>query len=198
MIHLSFELNSNYRLNSYTAVFYWSVLKGRQISLWIRFRNSDDDSALASRFSLVAMERIVDVNFDIRLYGHSMETSGSHSLYIADLSSWTSPKIGNISIDICSTTFAQLRDKLQYERTCDMDRRTRVFQEAISIMDSQPNVFDRPEEDRRTYLIGFVHKGSNRMKISPFDNYQTIECFLEKHSFFSRDLILIPFSQLPQ
>ena len=159
---------------------------------------SDDDLSAASRYSRVVMERIVDLNFDIRLYGHSMDTAGSHSFYIADLSSGASPKIGNISIDICSTTFAQLRDKLQYERTCDMDRRTKVFQEAIYIMDNQPNVFDRPEEDRRKYLIGFVHKGSNRMKISPFENNQIIECFLEKHTFFSRDLILIPFSQLPQ
>ena len=164
----------------------------------VSISNGNDDFATASRFFFLAMERIVDLNFDIRLYGHAMDTAGYHSLYIADLSSGASPKIGNISIDICSTTFAQLRDKLQYERTCDMDRRTKLFQEAIYIMVSQPNVFNRPDEDRRKYLIGFVHKGNNRMKISPFDNNQTIECFLEKHSFFSRDLILIPFSQLPQ
>lgn len=143
------------------------------------------------------MDGTVDLSFDVRVYGHAMDVTRSHSLCVADLPSGTSPKIGNITFDIRSTTFAQLRDKLQYDRTRDMDRRTKMFQEAVYIMDSQPDAFGRPNGDKRKYLIGFVLKGSNLTKISPFDNDQTIECFLENHSFFSRDLILIPFSQLP-
>ena len=115
---------------------------------------------------------------------------------IADMPSGTSSQIGEMIFDIRTMTFKELRDKLQYNRSQDMDRRSLIFQEALSIMDRLPNLFNRPTEDLRKYFFGFVRKDNNELKIVGTEETQTVETFLGRYEFFARNLMLIPFSQL--
>ena len=140
---------------------------------------------------------VVELKFKICVYGHGADNTRSHSFCIADMPSGTSSQIGEMIFDIRTMTFKELRDKLQYNRSQDMDRRSLIFQEALSIMDRLPNLFNRPTEDLRKYFFGFVRKDNNELKIVGTEETQTVESFLGRYEFFARNLMLIPYSQLP-
>ena len=142
-------------------------------------------------------EEAVELKFKVCIYGHGLDITRSHSFCIADMPSGTSPQIGEISFDIRATTFRELRIKLQYSRSNDIDKRSLVFQEAMSIMDRLPNIFNRPKGDLRKYFFGFVRKDNNELKIV-YENEEDhkVESFLGRYEFFARNLMLIPLSQL--
>lgn len=138
------------------------------------------------------------VKFKICIYGLNVDVSRSHAFCIDDMPTGTSPQIGEIVVDSKSTTFKELRNKVQYNRSEDMDRRSLMFQEALSIMDRLPNTFNKPKEDLKKYLFGFVRTDNNELKIVVEDQEgMPIESFLERYEFFARNLMLIPLSQLP-
>mmetsp|Transcript_35696 Transcript_35696/g.33838 ORF Transcript_35696/g.33838 Transcript_35696/m.33838 type:complete len:160 (+) Transcript_35696:20-499(+) len=138
------------------------------------------------------------VKLKICVYGLNVDVTRSHAFCIDDMPTGTSPQIGDIVVDSKSTTFKELRNKVQYNRSEDMDKRSLIFQEALSIMDRLPNTFNKPKEDLKKYLFGFVRRDNNELKIVLGDQEgMAIEIFLERYEFFARNLMLIPLSQLP-
>jgi hypothetical protein len=138
------------------------------------------------------------VKLKICVYGLNVDVTRSHAFCIDDMPTGTSPQIGDIVVDSKSTTFKELRNKVQYNRSEDMDKRSLIFQEALSIMDRLPNTFNKPKEDLKKYLFGFVRRDNNELKIVLDDQEgMAIEIFLERYEFFARNLMLIPLSQLP-
>ena len=132
------------------------------------------------------------------MYGSGVDVTQSHSYCVNDFLNGTSPQIGSIVIDVRTWTFKPLRSKLQYERSEDMDKRSLVFQETLHTMSRLPNLYDRPKSDLRQYLFGFVRKDNNELKIVEEDQENLIiEQFLGRYDFFSRNLMLIPLSQIP-
>lgn len=141
-------------------------------------------------------KEVLELKFKVCIYGHGLDVTRSHSFCIDDMPSGTSPQIGEIVFDIRATTFKELRTKLQYSSRNDIDKRSLLFQEAMSIMDRLPNIFNRPKADLRKYCFGFVRKDNNELKIVDAEEDQTVESFLGRYEFFARNLMLIPLSQL--
>ena len=139
----------------------------------------------------------ITLKFRVYVYGNGRDPTLSHSYCLDDFPTATSPQIGSIVIDIRAMTFKQLRLKLQYDKSEDMDRRSILFQEALYLMSRLPNIYDRPKRDLREYYIGFVRKDNNELKIVGKDQeHQTVEEFLGRYEFYSRNLMLVPLSQV--
>jgi hypothetical protein len=140
----------------------------------------------------------IQLKFRIYVYGSGVDATKSHSYCLDDFSSGTSPQIGTVVIDIRTWTFKTLRSKLQFECSEDMDRRSLIFQEALHIMSRLPNLYNRPKSDLRQYYFGFVRKDNNELRIvEPDQEDITVEEFLGRYEFYSRNLMLIPLSQIP-
>ena len=139
----------------------------------------------------------INLKFRVYVYGNARDPTLSHSYCLDDFPTATSPQIGSIVIDIRATTFHTLRSKLQFEKSEDMDRRSLIFQEALYLMSRLPNLYDRPKRDLREYYVGFVRKDNNELKIVGRDQeHQTVEEFLGRYEFYSRNLMIIPLSQV--
>lgn len=139
----------------------------------------------------------ITLKFRIYVYGNARDPTLSHSYCLDDFPTATSPQIGSMFVDIRATTFKQLRSRLQFEKSEDMDRRSMIFQEALYLMSRLPNLYDRSKRDLREYYIGFVRKDNNELKIVGKDQeHQTIEEFLGRYEFFTRNLMIIPYSQV--
>ena len=139
----------------------------------------------------------INLKFRVYVYGNARDPTLSHSYCLDDFPTATSPQIGSIVIDIRTTTFHTLRSKLQFEKSEDMDRRSLIFQEALYLMSRLPNLYDRPKRDLREYYVGFVRKDNNELKIVGRDQeHQTVEEFLGRYEFYSRNLMIIPLSQV--
>jgi hypothetical protein len=140
---------------------------------------------------------VLILKFKIYIYGTGMNVNISHSFCINDMPCGTSPQIGDIKFDIRSTSFKQLRNMLEYDRSDDMLKRSLIFQEALSIMGRLPNISSRPKQELNRYLFGFVRKDNRELKIVDGNQEgQIVESFLEQYEFFVRNLMIIPLSQL--
>lgn len=136
------------------------------------------------------------LKFKIYVYGHGIDTSRSHSYCVDDTQNVT-VHVGEVLVDISSITFKELRIKIQYNKSNDMDKRSLLFQEVLFIMDKLPNIYNRDKNELRKYLFGFVRKGNNELKIVGNNQEdQSIEMFLDRYDFFARNLMIIPLSQI--
>ena len=79
-----------------------------------------------------------------------------------------------------------------------MDRHSLMFQEALFIMNRLPNYYNRPKEELCHFRLGFMHKESRLVKVIPSSRENdTISQMISATDFFTHDLIMLPFSQLP-
>jgi hypothetical protein len=101
----------------------------------------------------------------IRVYGHGFDPTYSHGYCVDDTPCGISHPIGELYIDIRTVTIKQLRPIIQYNRTGHMDRRSKMFQEALFIMERLVNKFERPKEDLKKYQFGWINRGNNKVTI---------------------------------
>eukprot|EP01040_Poterioochromonas_malhamensis_P009920 gene9920-10777_t len=135
----------------------------------------------------------------IRVYGKDDSRKESHSFILDDHFTGISSVIGDVTVNIRTTTFNQLRPILEMNRANEMNKRSMLFQEALFIMDRLPNVYNRPRGDLRKYRFGFLHKQNltDFRLISEADEDKPIAELIGVVDFFSYDVCIVPLSQLP-
>jgi hypothetical protein len=134
----------------------------------------------------------------ISVYGRGEMTTVSHGYCVDDFPASASPQIGDLVVNIHTTTFIKLRDLVQYDRSSHMNRRNPIFQEALFIMSRLPNLYNRPKNELNKYLFGFIHRQSKELKIVPPEiESNSIDSFVSLVDFFDYDLLIVPLSQLP-
>ena len=134
----------------------------------------------------------------IRVYGRDDARTESHSYLVDDVCTGTTSPIGHLAINIRTVTLEQVRPMLEYDRSRHMDRRSMLFQEALFYMNRYPNVYNRPENDRRIYRFGFINKKNmSDFKLIPAeDETKPIADLIGAVDFFSYDLCIVPLSQI--
>lgn len=143
-------------------------------------------------------EKCLQFNIYIRVFGEGDNYTHSHGYLVDDMPTGISPPIGRLNIDARTHTLAQLRPMIEYKRQGHMDRRSLLFQEALFIMNRLPNLYNRSKEDLIKYSFGFVQKDGTEVKlIHPDRETEFISDLIGAVDFFSHDLILIPWSQIP-
>jgi len=143
-------------------------------------------------------EKDLQFNIYIRVFGEGDNFTHSHGYLVDDMPTGISPPIGRLHIDARKHTLQQLRPMIEYKRQGHMDRRSLMFQEALFIMNRLPNIYNRPKEELVKYSFGFVLKEGTEVKlIHPARETEMIANLLGAVDFFSYDLILIPWSQIP-
>jgi len=143
-------------------------------------------------------EKSLQFNIYIRVFGEGDNFTHSHGFLVDDMPTGISPPIGCLNIDARTHTLAQLRPMIEYKRQGHMDRRSIMFQEALFIMNRLPNIYNRSKEDLIKYSFGFVQKEGTDVKlIHPDRENEFISNLIGAVDFFSHDLILIPWSQIP-
>jgi hypothetical protein len=134
----------------------------------------------------------------IAVYGRGNDTSQSHGFCVDDFTPVTSPPIGEVLINVHTTTFEMLRDIIQYSRNSHINKRSMMFQEALFIMDRLPNFYNRPDRDLNKYLFGFSQRETKELTIVPSEHESSSIVSLVGIIDFSKyDILLIPLSQLP-
>jgi hypothetical protein len=135
-------------------------------------------------------------NIPIRVYGAGEQVSLSHGYLVNDLHSGTSNILGNITINVETITFIQLRDLLEYDSTNNMKKRSMLFQEILFIMQRLPNIYNKPISECYKYVFGYAKKNMNEVKL--LDVSLEHECIINLvRNIYDCDLIIIPLSQLP-
>lgn len=143
-------------------------------------------------------EKELRFNINIKVFGEGDNFTHSHGYLVDDMPTGISPPIGQLNIDARTYTLAQLRPLIEYKRMRHMDRRSLMFQEALFIMNRLPNIYNRSKEDLIKYSFGFVQKDGKEVKlIHPDRETEFIANLIGAVDFFSHDLILIPWSQIP-
>jgi hypothetical protein len=143
-------------------------------------------------------DKCLQFNIYIRVFGEGDNYTHSHGYLVDDMPTGISPPIGCLNIDARTHTLAQLRPLIEYKRQGHMDRRSLMFQEALFIMNRLPNIYNRSKEDLIKYSFGFVLKEGTDVKlIHPDRETEFISNLIGAVDFFSHDLILIPWSQIP-
>ena len=143
-------------------------------------------------------EKELQFKINIRIFGESDSYMHSHCYLVDDMPIGLSPPIGQLVIDIRTHTLQQLRPMIEYRRKGQMNVRSLMFQEALFIMNRLPNIYNRSKEDLINYSFGFVLKDGGDVKlIHPDRETEFISELIGATDFFSYDLILIPWSQIP-
>ncbi len=150
--------------------------------------------------SVIKKEEKSDFTYKVslRVYGKDDNRTASHSYLIDDVCTGVTSPIGQLAINIRSVTLLQLRPMIEYDRSRHMDRRSMLFQEVLFYMNRFPNPYNRPDNDRRIYLFGFIHKKdqSDFRLIKSEDENKPIAELIGAVDFFSYDLCIVPLSQL--
>lgn len=101
-----------------------------------------------------------------------------------------------MDVDAKTTKLSEMRDRIEFNRSGHMNRRTLLFQEALFIMSRLPNYYDRPKSQLTRWQFGYVKKGSDNVKmIHPEAESQTL--FAAVPDLFSVDVVIVPLSQVP-
>jgi hypothetical protein len=89
---------------------------------------------------------------------------------------------------------------IEYAQNCGhMKKRGLIFSEALFLMNRMPNLYGRPPEEMLKYRLGFVRKTGEDVKMYGRDKDDVpIVKLLGLTEFFSHDLVIIPWSQIPQ
>jgi hypothetical protein len=137
-------------------------------------------------------------NIKVKVYGKSLNTANSHSYLVDDVPTGISSCIGELNINIKTTSLLELRPMIQYDRSGHMDKRSVMFQEALFIMGRLPNYYTRPTKELNKYQFGFLNKNGLDLKIINVNDETKPICeLLGTIDFFDYYLLLVPLSQIP-
>lgn len=136
----------------------------------------------------------------VRVWGQSHDVMHSHGYLVDDVPTGLSDQIGVLNIDARKITFRDLRPMIEYAQDCGhMKKRSLMFAEALFTFNRMPNLYNRPFSDLQRYRLGFVKKDGSDVKMYRRDQDDTpIVQLLGLTEFFGHDLVIIPFSQIPQ
>ena len=167
-------------------------------TVWFLYCQDVSAEVMANTKLTKPEEKEVRFNINIRVFGEGDNFTHSHGYLVDDMPTGISPPIGQLNIDARTYTLQQLRPLIEYKLMGHMDRRSLMFQEALFIMSRLPNIYNRSKEDTIKYSFGFVQKDGTEVKlIHPDRESEFIADLIGAVDFFSHDLILIPWSQIP-
>ena len=135
----------------------------------------------------------------VRVWGQSHDVVHSHGYLVDDVPTGLSGQVGVLNVNAQKITFKELRPMIEYAQDCGhMRKRSLIFGEALFIFNRMPNLYNRPFGDLQRYRLGFVRKDGSDVKMYKRNQDNTpIVQLLGLTEFFSHDLVIIPFSQIP-
>ena len=104
-------------------------------------------------------------NLKIRVYGYDHRSDLSHGYCVDDVPTGLSHVIGEFHLDIRQMTLREIRPMIQYTTTGHMNRRSKLFQEALVIFARLPNLYNRPKHELTKYVFGFIHHNGKDVKL---------------------------------
>ena len=104
--------------------------------------------------------------------------------------------VGTMDIDVKKEKLSEIRDRIEYNRSGHMNRRTIMFGEALFIMSRLPNYYGRPKMQLTKWQFGYVAKATEDVKmIHPESENKTLYEMVP--DLFNTDLVIVPLSQIP-
>jgi hypothetical protein len=142
--------------------------------------------------------KVLSFVLKVRVYGKGLDTTNSHAYLIDDMPFSMSSIIGEINIDIRTTTINKLRSVLEYDTSNNMTKRNLLFHEALFIMSRLPNLYGRETDDLKKYQLGFIKKNNHSeiFFIKKESENSKIVDIIGLVDFFNFDLLIIPLSQI--
>jgi hypothetical protein len=136
----------------------------------------------------------------VRVWGQTHDVVHSHGYLVDDVPTGLSGPVGVLHVNAQKITFRQLRPMIEYAQDCGhMKKRNLIFQEALFYFNRMPNLYDRPFGDLQKYRLGFVKKDGSDVKMFKRAQDDTpVVQLLGLTEYFGHDLVIIPFSQIPQ